>query len=268
MSMPAAELQRLLVQRDLRILFQPIVNTTVGAELGYEALVRGPEGSRLNDAYTLFTSAQENGLLLPLEMLCRELAIQQFVELKLPGKLFLNISPMALLDRRHHPGQTLRLLEQFSLDSGRVVIELSERYPTQDVGLLTLATRHYASMGLQIAMDDLGTGYSGLKLWSELRPDFVKIDRHFVAGVHQDRIKREFVRFIRGIAQRIGCQVIAEGVETAEEYDTLTSLGISILQGFYLGLPQASPARLSPALLQPSRRRKLLTLGRRYAEPA
>jgi len=268
MSMPAAELERLLFQRDLHILFQPIVNTTLGAELGFEALVRGPEGSGLHDAYTLFTAAQENGQLLRLEMLCRELAIQQFVLLGLPGKLFLNISPMALLDRHHHSGQTIRLLEQYGLDSRRVVIELSERYPMQDISLLTLATRHYASMGLQIAMDDLGTGYSGLKLWSELRPDYVKIDRHFVAGVHQDRIKREFVRFILGIAQRIGCQVIAEGVETAAEYDTLKGLGIGLLQGYYLGRPEASPPCLSTALLQPSRRRKLLSLNPRYAEPA
>jgi EAL domain-containing protein (putative c-di-GMP-specific phosphodiesterase class I) len=258
MSMPAAELQRLIVQRDLRIVFQPIVNTALGVELGFEALVRGPEGTLLHDAYTLFTAAQENGLLLPLEMLCRELAIQQFVRLGLPGKLFLNISPMALLDRLHHPGQTLRLLEHYGLDSRRVVIELSERYPMHDTSLLTLATKHYASMGLQIAMDDLGTGYSGLKLWSELRPDFVKIDRHFVAGVHEDRIKREFVRFISGIARRIGCQVIAEGVETAAEYETLCGLGINFLQGYYLGHPAANPALLNPVTTPTPRRRRLL----------
>jgi EAL domain-containing protein (putative c-di-GMP-specific phosphodiesterase class I) len=265
MSTSASEVEHLLFKQDLTILFQPIVNTTIGAELGFEALVRGPEGSRLHDAYTLFTAAADAGLLLPLEMLCREHAIRRFVALKLPGKLFLNVSPMALLDSQHHSGQTLRLLEQYGLDSRRVVIELSERYPMQDTDLLLHATRHYASMGLQIAIDDLGAGYSGLKLWSELTPDYVKIDRHFVAGVHADRIKREFVRFIRDISGRIGCQVIAEGVETADEYEALTGLGIRHLQGYYLGRPVSQPLAMEAARFQPSRRRKLLSLAPRYA---
>jgi EAL domain-containing protein (putative c-di-GMP-specific phosphodiesterase class I) len=265
MSTSANEVQRLLLQQDIRIVFQPIVNTTLGAELGFEALARGPEGSPLQDAYTLFTAAADAGLLLPLEMLCRELAIRRFVALQLPGKLFLNVSPMALLDRQHHSGQTLRLLEQYGLDSRRVVIELSERYPMHDTDLLLLATRHYASMGLQIAIDDLGAGYSGLKLWSELTPDYVKIDRHFVAGVHADRIKREFVRFIRDISARIGCQVIAEGVETADEYEALTGLGIRHLQGYFLGRPASQPEPQEAARFQPSRRRQLLALNPLYA---
>lgn len=241
MSMLAAELQRLLVQRDLHILFQPIVNTTLGTALGYEALVRGPEESPLHEANALFAIAQAEGQLLQLEMLCRELAIQRFAELQLPAKLFLNVSPMALLDRHHHSGETIRMVEHYGLNPERVVIELSERYPTPDMSLLTMATRHYAGMGFQIAIDDLGAGYSGLKLWSEITPDFVKIDRHFVAGLDSDRIKREFVRFIRDIAGRIGCQVIAEGIETAEEYRALLELGVTKLQGFYLGRPTVEP---------------------------
>lgn len=242
MSILAAELQRLLLQRDLHILFQPIVDTNLRCALGFEALVRGPAESPLHDANALFAIAQAEGQLLQLEMLCRELAIQRFVELDLPAKLFLNVSPMALLDKHHHSGQTIRMVEHYGLNPQRVVIELSERYPTPDMSLLTMATRHYAGMGFQIAIDDLGAGYSGLKLWSEITPDFVKIDRHFVAGVHNDRIKREFVRFIRDISSRIGCQVIAEGIETVEEYDALTGLGVSKLQGYYLGRPSAMPA--------------------------
>lgn len=241
MSMLASELNRLLVQRDLHILFQPIVNTRERQTLGYEALVRGPVGSPLHEANALFAIAQSSGQLLQLEMLCRELAIRRFVELDLPSKLFLNVSPMALLDRAHHSGQTIGLVERFGLDPQRVVIELSERYPTQDLSVLTLATRHYSGMGFQIAIDDLGAGYSGLKLWSEITPDFVKIDRHFVAGVHEDRIKREFLRFIRDIAERIGCQVIAEGIETTEEYEVLEELGIHKLQGYYFGRPASHP---------------------------
>lgn len=241
MSLPALELQRLLLQRDLRMRFQPIVNTRERTVLGYEALVRGPENSLLHAATDLFATAQEQGSLAALELVCREMACQRFVELDLPGKLFLNVSPMALTDPQHPQGETLRILERTGLSPSRVVIELSEHYPTQDIELLARATRHYAGMGFQIAIDDLGSGYSGLRLWSEIRPDYVKIDRHFVANIQNDRIKREFVRFIRDISSRIGCHVIAEGIESASEYLTLHGLGISNLQGFYLGYPQEIP---------------------------
>lgn len=241
MSTLTAELRRLLVQHDLHVLFQPIVDQTHHV-LGHEALVRGPLHSPLHEASALFAVAHREGLLLELEMLCRELAIRRFVELQLPGALFLNISPMALLDKKHHSGQTIRLVKRHGLDPKRVVIELSEHYPTPDTSLLILATRHYSRMGFRIAIDDLGAGYSGLKLWSEITPDFVKIDRHFVAGIHHDRIKREFVRLILETSHRLGCEVIAEGIELAEEKNTLEALGIRYLQGFLLGRPVAEPA--------------------------
>lgn len=241
MSLLARELHRLLLQRDLHMVFQPIVNTRERTVLGYEALVRGPARSPLHSATHLFATAQEEGVLPSLERLCRELACARFAELNLPGKLFLNVSPMTLTDPNHPQGETLRILERTGIDPSRVVIELSEHYPTQDIELLARATRHYAGMGFQIAIDDLGSGYSGLRLWSEIRPDYVKIDRHFVANIQNDRIKREFVRFIRDISSRINCHVIAEGIETAGEYQALHGLGICNLQGYYLGRPQERP---------------------------
>lgn len=248
MSLLARELHRLILQRELHILFQPIVRRREGHILGYEALVRGPQGSPLHGAEALFETARNANILAELEYVCRELAIQRFVELDLPGKLFLNVSPMTLTDPQHARGETLRILERHCLAPDRVVIELSEHYPTPDMALLARATRYYADMGFEIAIDDLGAGYSGLRLWSEVKPDYVKIDRHFVANIQQDRIKREFVRFIRDIAQRLGCRVIAEGIENAGECLTLQGIGIHALQGYYLGQPQAQPATAGIAL--------------------
>lgn len=246
MPLLANEFQRLLLQRDLHILFQPITDTRNHRVLGYEALVRGPEGSALHGAAALFATARRTHMLAELEYLCRELAIREFVQHRLPGKLFLNVSPLSLTDPSRPRGETLRILEREGLAPSRVVIEVSEHDPTPDMELLAHTTRHYAGMGFEIAIDDLGAGYSGLRLWSELRPGYVKIDRHFVENLHQDRIKREFVRFIRDIAQRLGCGVIAEGIETAAECQALRQLGIHALQGFHLGRPQPG-ARLASA---------------------
>lgn len=231
------ELQRLLLQRDLHMLFQPILDTRTDRPLGFEALARGPAGGPLHDAGTLFAVARAHNMLADLEYLCRELAIDQFVAHRLPGKLFLNVSPLSLTDPSRPRGETLRLLQAAGLAPSRVVIELSEQDPSPDRYLLARATRHYAGMGFGIAIDDLGAGYSGLRLWSEVRPDYVKVDRHFVDNLHRDRIKREFVRFIRDIALRLGCQVIAEGIEQTGERRALEDLGIHVQQGFLLGRP-------------------------------
>ena len=238
----ARELQRLILQRELHVLFQPILDTRANRALGYEALVRGPVDSPLHGATKLFETARTTNMLAELEYLCRELAVREFVQHALPGKLFLNVSPLTLTDPQRPRGETLRILEREGLAPSRVVIELSEQDPTPDMDLLARATRHYAGMGFEIAIDDLGAGYSGLRLWSEVRPAYVKIDRHFVANVHQDRIKREFVRFIRDISRRLGCRVIAEGIEHSGEQAVLQELGIHALQGFLLARPAPGAA--------------------------
>jgi EAL domain-containing protein (putative c-di-GMP-specific phosphodiesterase class I) len=150
---------------------------------------------------TLFAVARHAGRLSELEMACRKSACKGFSALGLGGKLFLNVSPESLLDPRHQPGRTLKLLQAFGIPPSQVVIELTEQSPTEDFALLDNALHHYRAMGFSIALDDLGAGYSSLRLWSELRPDYVKIDRHFIDGIHLDAVKREFVGSILKMAE-------------------------------------------------------------------
>ncbi len=93
-----------------------------------------------------------------------------------------------------------------------------------------------------IAIDDLGAGSSGLRTWSELKPDFVKIDRYFISGIDADPTKLEFVRSILNMGRTMGCRVIAEGVETERECRELVDLGLDRLQGHLLGRPGPTPA--------------------------
>ena len=239
------ELQNIIEKRELRPLFQPIADTVLGGILGYEALIRGPADSALHSPLMLFEAAQRHDLLAELEFACREVSCRAFAGLRLAGKLFLNISPMALLASNHRSGVTRRMLAGVGLPAERVVIEVSEHYPLDDYKLIREATHYYRKMGFEIAIDDLGSGYSGLKVWSELRPEYVKIDRHFIENLHRDTVKREFVRSIQDIGRGLGCRIIAEGVETREEYAALCSLGIEFQQGFFL----ARPASIPPAVL-------------------
>ncbi|WP_166224975.1 bifunctional diguanylate cyclase/phosphodiesterase [Pseudomonas atagonensis] len=242
-------LSSILTQSGLHSLFQPIICLSERRILGYEALTRGPSNSPLHSPIALFAVARQAGRLSELEIACRQSACRRFNEQQLPGKLFLNVSPESLLEAAHQPGRTLQLLQDFGIPPSQVVIELTEQTPIDDFQLLQTALHHYRAMGFSIALDDLGAGYSSLRLWSELRPDYVKIDRHFIDGIHQDALKREFVGSILQIAKASRAQVIAEGIELPEELAVLTEMGVDFVQGYLLGRPQEHPPRDARALM-------------------
>ena len=237
------ELERILGNKLVSTLFQPIVSFQDRKILGYEALSRGPADSPLHSPIKLFNVAHHCGNLLELEFLCRESAIRNFHRLQLPGRLFLNAIPNVLLEHDHRPGRTVQLLHQLGLEPDRIVIELTEQYPIYDYDILRTALSHYHSMGFSTAIDDFGSGYAGLRLWSEIRPDFIKLDHHFINRIHSDPVKQEFVRSIQEIALGIQCMVIAEGIETQEEYHTICSLGIGLGQGYHFDRPHELPSK-------------------------
>ncbi|VVO62822.1 hypothetical protein PS865_00890 [Pseudomonas fluorescens] len=242
-------LSSILTQSGLHSLFQPIICLSERRILGYEALTRGPSNSPLHSPIALFAVARQAGRLSELEIACRQSACRRFNEQQLPGKLFLNVSPESLLEAAHQPGRTLQLLQDLGIAPSQVVIELTEQTPIDDFQLLQTALHHYRAMGFSIALDDLGAGYSSLRMWSELRPDYVKIDRHFIDGIHQDALKREFVGSILQIAKASRAQVIAEGIELPEELAVLTEMGVDLVQGYLLGRPQEHPSRDARAMM-------------------
>ncbi|QLE87046.1 GGDEF domain-containing protein [Shewanella sp. Scap07] len=258
------ELDRIIGQQKINALFQPIFNINTHSVHGFEALSRGPEHSPLHSPVPLFKTAAYEGRLSELEEVCRRISINSFDQHALPGKLFINISPKALLEPNHAKGLTLGLVQELGFNPNQVVIELSEQYPADDIDLLKECLNHYRSQGFMTAIDDLGTGYSGLRLWSELAPDYVKIDRHFIKDIDQSPVKQEFVRSIIDLCQSLTCKVIAEGIETNSEMALLQQLGIIYCQGYLLGRPEAQPNKVFQPLCLPD----LPKQQTRYAESA
>ncbi|MFP3342325.1 bifunctional diguanylate cyclase/phosphodiesterase [Halomonas sp. SIMBA_159] len=236
-------LNQIIAAEELHVLFQPIVDANQQAIYGYEALIRGPKTSPLHSPLRLFDVATQAGLLVELDLLCRRLAIRRFAELELPGLLFLNVMPLTIVERDFREGLTMSFIQESGLPPERVVIELTEHVPIHDYELMRQAVDHYRDMGFQVALDDLGAGHSSLRHWSELRPDFVKLDRHFISGIDKEPAKREFLRSILDVARSLDCQLIAEGVETAAEHLCLWELdrGLALLQGFYFARPSLQP---------------------------
>ncbi|MDP1665986.1 MAG: GGDEF domain-containing protein [Methylobacter sp.] len=229
--------------------FQPIVSLTQKRIMGYEALIRGPSDSPLHSPFNLFTTAERFNLSTRLEFLCREITIQRYADLGIKEKLFINASPLVLLQPEFKKGETLRLLDHYGVNPHSVIIELTEHKPSDNYEIMRASAKHYRGMGFEIALDDLGAGYSGLRLWAELLPEYVKIDKHFIHGLDDDQIKLNFVRSIQSMAVSLNCNVIAEGIESEEEFKAIEKLGITHAQGYYFAKPTAIPAEKIDTLL-------------------
>ena len=245
----------ILQHRALRAVFQPILDMNAETFIGFEGLIRGPEASPLRTPADLFCAARQCGLSLELEMLCRQVVLEAFAELKLPGRLFLNVSPGVLVHPGFRNGQTLRYMERLGIAPDRVTIEITEHEFCHDMDAMREALLHYRRMGFKIALDDLGEGFASLRLWSELHPEFVKIDKHFVRDVDSDPLKRQFLKSFQQIADSSGCQIIAEGIETETEFLTVKNLGIALGQGYLIGRPAPAPALMPEANTRPAARR-------------
>lgn len=242
---PDIELRRLLVEiietRQLVANFQPIIWLSTGKIIGYEGLIRGPSDSPLHSPTSLFKSGEKFELIQDLELLCRQVTLEAFVRQNLIGKLFLNVSPERLLDSNFRNGETLGYMRDIGLQPAQVVIELTENQRTLSYSVLCEATDYYRSLGFEIAIDDLGEGFSSLRLWSELRPEYIKLDQHFIQNIHHDPIKLQFVRSIQQIAINTDTRIIAEGIETHEEYMIVKDIGITLGQGYYIARPNPRP---------------------------
>ncbi len=225
----------------LHAVYQPIIAMRSGDIVGYEGLIRGPIESPLHMPGWLFKTAKRNGLTGVIERLSREIVAQTFVGMGLQGKLFLNVSPDVFTQCSAHNGDIVAYLKQIGLSPQTVIIELTENQPINDLEKMREAVLYYRKLGFEVAIDDLGEGFASLRLWSELRPEFVKIDKHFIQGVSQDPIKLEFVKAIQQISACCGSKVIAEGIETLQDFRVVRDIGITYGQGYFIARPNARP---------------------------
>jgi EAL domain-containing protein (putative c-di-GMP-specific phosphodiesterase class I)/GGDEF domain-containing protein len=227
----------ILNSRNISPLFQPIIDISNATVFGHEALIRGPVGTKLHSPISLLSSSHLAGLLPEVESLCRETVLSRYSESKNQNKLFVNISPTCLMLTNSQFEFNIKQLESYNLKPSDIVIEITEGSTVNDFSFLKDTVARYKAYGFGIALDDLGEGFSSLRLWSEIYPNFVKIDKHFITNIQNDPIKQEFVRAIQKIATESGGLTIAEGVETRDELAVIKDLKINFAQGFLLGRP-------------------------------
>ncbi|MEW5736950.1 MAG: EAL domain-containing protein [Thermodesulfobacteriota bacterium] len=235
------ELQRIIIERDVSTVFQPIVDLNSLAVIGYEALSRGPANSEFVSPTLLFLMASECGLSFELDRICRRKALERVKSMDRNTKVFVNTLSMTIHDPEFRGLYLKELLADLEIKPENVVFEISEKLAIDNYELFRDAMRHYMDVGIVHAGDDMGTGYSDLERIMELNPGYLKVDISFVRGVDKSYMKQQIIKAMVTLSKSIGSQVIVEGVETRAEYEKLRELEVPYGQGFLFGRPSAEP---------------------------
>lgn len=216
--------------------FQPIVNVKSGKIYAVEALLRNHhEAGGFYSIFNLFDEAYHDGVLYQLDLELRHIAIKKFSTINIVNlKLFYNLDNRLMYMPDISTGNTSLILENYDLDKKSICFELSERGTFQDPTAITTMVNRYKQEGYDIAIDDFGTGIAGLQLLYYADTNFIKIDRFFIQNIQNDSKKRLFCSSIINMAHIMGMRVIAEGIETKEEYFTCKDIGVDLLQGYLI----------------------------------
>ena len=248
----------LIDERGLTTVFQPIWDLDGAVLLGVEALTRPDPQYGLVGPLEAFDIADQIGRVHDLDVLCVQSALAIAPELPDDALVFMNLSPQTL-DLDAAGDDWLReAVDQALIPPGRVVIEVTERFGGR-TSSITKRLRHLRDQGFKLALDDVGTGNSGLQMLREVDPEFVKIDRSIVSGAATDPVARAVLMAMATYAGETGAYVIAEGIEDEDTLDFVRAIAhpdartrplIQGGQGYGLGRPGPEVAYELPGLLQ------------------
>jgi len=240
----ARKLRAIITDKRIRTLYQPIVDLRTNRAIGFEALSRGPRGE-FETPDVLFRIAYESDLVLKLDAVCRAQAVRGMRRMHDHELLFINMEPGSIFDPK--------LMDSIPESRvGQVVFEITEHAAISDFQTFRQAAQLVKQRGFKLAMDDVGSAYSGLRIISMIETDYIKLDMDLTREAHRNRVKMELLRAITGFSNDAGIPMIVEGIETDDELGTVTSLGVQLVQGYLVGRPSVTPDRTSGQLMSPA----------------
>lgn len=214
--------------------FQPIVDVEAGRPWAYEALVRGPDGESAWSILSQVTDANRYKFDQAARVKAIELAGRLFQDDD--TKLSINFMPNAVYEPAACIRASLAAAEEVGFSRNRLIFEFTESEQV-DVAHVSRIIDEYRRQGFLTAIDDFGSGYSGLNLLAQYQPDIIKLDMELIRGISESRSRRAIVSGVLATAHALDLTVIAEGVETREELATLREAGIRLFQGYLLAKP-------------------------------
>jgi diguanylate cyclase (GGDEF)-like protein len=245
------ELRRAIERDELRLAYQPLIKLETGRVAGFEALARWthPERGEISPA-EFIPVAEESGLIVPLGRWALTSATTTLADWdrtagrKLPVYFGVNVSAVQL-HRDDLTAAVRSALDDSGLSGDRLTLELTESCIIADPERAMRVLHDLKALTVKIAMDDFGTGYSSLAYLQRLPIDILKIDKSFVTGMLGDRDAVAIVRAVLSLADALGMETTAEGVETVELAQTLAALGCTSAQGFHFAKPLSSANALN-----------------------
>jgi len=229
--------------------FQPIVEVGTGSVFGYESLLRGQERIGFSSPIALLDEAQETGQLLALEQMMSTRALAKFASLPdfSSQTLFLNLDVRLIRHGHYFLEKVVQHLRKANIAPSSVCFEFSERFDNTSVPEFADLVTQMRKEGFKLAIDDFGVGHGEMKLLCDYPVDYLKIDRHFVAGMDENPRKRHLVKNIVGMAHVLGIRVIAEGIETEAEFLACREYGVDLVQGWFIARPTTFISELQPS---------------------
>ncbi len=223
-----------LLDFEVRMAFQPILDCANREVYAYEALVRGANGESAGEVIARVRPEQ----MYRFDQTCRVQAISTAARLGMQTRLSINFNPNAVYEPATCIRLTLAAARMTGFETGKLIFEVTETERVRDSTHLVKIFSDYQKRGFMTAIDDFGAGYAGLSLLAGFQPDLVKVDMALVRGIDQSAARRTIVAGLVDICRGLGCRVLAEGVETQEEYRVLRRLGIQLFQGYLFARPQ------------------------------
>ncbi len=249
----AAWLIEILRAQSLYSVFQPIVRCDENAGMGkiptifgYECLLRGQHNGNTIAPNAMFDMARAADLVFQLDLAARRSAIVGAGHHKVEQKVFINFSPNAIYDPWHCLRSTVNVVDEVGLRRDQVVFEITEGERLPEIKHLKRIVEFYREEGFEVALDDMGAGYSSLNVLVALRPDYVKLDRELIRDVDRDQTKAIVTGKLLETVQQLGLATIAEGVERPEEFDWICAQGADFVQGYLFAKPATPPPPITP----------------------
>ncbi|MDR3012716.1 MAG: EAL domain-containing protein [Chitinispirillales bacterium] len=233
--------ERILEEKCIKPVYQPVVSLADGEIYGYEALTRITDPKYDMGIMQMFKAAEKMEKSWELETLCREKALQKSAGMEPGKKLFLNVNPNIMHDEKLREGFTMDCLRKYGLMApDSVIIEITESSAINDSEAFYGAISHYKNQNFKIAIDDVGAGFSGLNKIANLKPNIIKIDMNLIRNIDKDEIKQLLCKAMVDFGENAGIKLVAEGIENEEELKTLIKLKVGYGQGYFLCVPRDS----------------------------
>ncbi|WP_226682766.1 EAL domain-containing protein [Sutcliffiella horikoshii] len=243
------DLLELITSNSFSTHFQPIIDLQKNDEIfAYECLLRPHFNGQSVPPFKLFEFARETNLHNYLDQKARESSIVSGSNQQIPShiKLFINFLPSSIYNPEYCLQHTFKIVRENNISPDQLVFEVVESEKIHDIDHLESIFKTYKKSGMQVALDDVGAGYSTLAVLEKLQPDFVKIDRDYISHCDTVLEKQLFLKSVLNVATKLNIKVLAEGIERIEELQFCRDIGIHYGQGYYIGKP--SPKVLTPIM--------------------